>query len=303
MEEDISSIIKFTKAHGAGNDFIFLDQRVLKDIDFSSLATRICKRRNSIGADGLILLLESSQADFKMVYFNADGSRAVCANGLRCLAHFINYLGDFPRNKAAISIETDDGTKFVKNLTEEELRNKKLTSTSKSESYLQAEMGQAKFLANQIPFLGEGEQFLKDLTAAGVTFKISLANMGNPHCVIFVDDLQNAEVEKYGPEIENHPSFPERTNVEFVKVISPTELQMRVWERGVGETLACGTGNCAVFAIANRLDYISGAAKISSPGGEFFLEHGSMDDDSNVTQDNILLTGPAEIVYDGVLCL
>lgn len=302
MEEDILSEIKFTKAHGAGNDFIFLDQRRLKALDYSALATKICQRRTSVGADGLILLLESSEADFKMTYFNADGSRAVCANGLRCLAHFINYLGDFPKNKAAVSIETDDGVKLVRNLTKEELKNKNLVSNSKNQAYLQAEMGKAKFLASEIPFKGEGEQLQKDFTASGTEFKISLANIGNPHCVIFVDDVQKAEVETYGPEIENHPSFPERTNVEFVQVISPTELKIRIWERGVGETHACGTGNCAVFAIANRLDYINGAAKITSPGGEFYLEHGSISDDS-LAQDNILLTGPAEIVYEGALCL
>ncbi len=274
--------IPFSKSHGAGNDFALFDLRFHPQMDLGSLAPQLCDRHFGIGADGLIGLSAASdevkeKADFKMHYFNADGSRSVCANGIRCLVSFIDHLGDFSKANRSINIETDDGVKSV--------------FRSSRPNYFRVEMGRAYFDAKDIPTRGKGEQLGVVIDLEDRTLEVYAVGMGNPHCVIFVEDLNEAEVEKLGPELEHHAWFPERTNVEFVQRISDESLKIRIWERGVGETLACGTGNCAVFALCYKLGFLKSRAEIASPGGKFIME---MNEDSEIA-----MTGPAEIVFSG----
>ncbi len=274
--------IRFWKMHGLGNDYVVIDNMdgKLDMEDLGRIAKRICKRRFSVGADGMLLLCSSSIADVKMRIFNADGSEAeMCGNGIRCLAKYCFENGIV--NKKELRIETLAGIKTVwLNVEDGKVRS------------VTVDMGSPIFERRQIPMIGEGRCIDEELEVEGEKFRVTCLSMGNPHCVIFVDDVGNFPVERSGPRIENHPVFPKRTNVEFVQIMRKDEMKIRVWERGVGETLACGTGACASVVAANLLGKVSGECIVHLLGGDLKIEY---------KEDKVLMSGAAEKSYEGIL--
>lgn len=227
--------MKFTKMHGAGNDYIYINcfEETVKDPE--KLAIKVSDRHFGIGSDGLILISPSDKADFKMNIYNADGSEGMmCGNGIRCVSKYVYDNG--MTDKDEISVETRSGVKLIKMNVE----NGKVVSA-------RVNMGEPILEAEKIPTKFDGENVVRQkLTIDGKEYEVTCVSMGNPHCIVYVDDVKNIDLEKIGPKFENNEMFPERINTEFVHVVSDTELDMRVWERGSGETLACGTGSCAV---------------------------------------------------------
>ncbi len=277
--------IVFVKMHGIGNDFVVigaLDDLPLPEEKLSEFARFVCDRHFGVGADGVIWILPSQVADFKMRIFNPDGSEAeMCGNGIRCAAKWF-YDRDYAKGKA-VQVETLAGIKTV--WVQEE--NGKAVAVT-------VDMGEPIFAPSLVPTsLGEGSEAIEvPLSVEGVgTYIVSAVSMGNPHCVIFVNDVDNFPVETIGPRIEHHPAFPKRTNVEFVQVLSRNEMKVRVWERGAGLTLACGTGACASLVIASRTGRTDRKAKVHLPGGTLTIE---WRDDGR-----IYMTGPAVEVFWG----
>ena len=271
--------MKFTKMQAAGNDFIMLDlfNNNLK-INFSVFAKKYCARNFGIGADGVIIVLPSKKADFKMKIFNADGSEAeMCGNGIRCFAKYV-YAKKFT-SKKEIAVETKAGIIKPKLA----VKNKKI----------KVNMGQPKLKRKDIPMLGNPQEEVIDLQLRITNYelRITCVSMGNPHCIIFIDDVNKTPVKELGPLIENHKLFPKKTNVEFVEVVNKKNLKVRVWERGVGETLACGTGACAVAVAAVLNNKTLPAVTLQLPGGKLFVEWEK--------NDNIYLTGDANEVFKG----
>jgi diaminopimelate epimerase len=277
--------IDFIKMHGLGNDFILIDciNKSLGDSSFLSyLAKKLCDRNFGIGADGLILILPSSKADLQMRIFNSDGTEAqMCGNGIRCFAKYTYENKLISKNKFAV--ETLAGI-----ITPE------LIFQDKEILGIKVDMGTPKLKRREIPMEGEDastviDEVLKINTKQ--TFKITCVSMGNPHCIIFVDDVQSIPIDEIGPKIENHPLFPEKTNVEFIQVLNRKEINFRVWERGVGETLACGTGACAALVAAVLNKKTDRKATIHLPGGDLDI-HWADD-------EHIYMIGPAELVFKG----
>ena len=276
--------IAFTKMHGAGNDYIYIDLYDSPlDFDPADLARKMSPRHFSVGADGVVLILPSSKADARMRMFNLDGSEGkMCGNAIRCVA---KYLSDHSLvNKDVITVETLSGVKTLK------LFKKGGTVVSVS-----VDMGRAVFTPAEIPVLCDGAEMVEaPVTVLGKTVKMTAVSMGNPHAVIFTEKVDELELAKIGPTYENLSIFPERVNTEFVEIIDATTLKMRVWERGSGETFACGTGASAVVAAAVK----TGRAKAGTPvtvrliGGELTI---TVDSDYRVT-----MTGGATEVYQGV---
>jgi len=268
--------------HGLGNDYILIDNRanLLAESNLANVARRLCRRRFSIGADGLLLLENSSVADVKMRIFNADGSEAeMCGNGIRCFAKYCYENGVV--EKTELRIETLAGIKEVWLKVED---GKVLSVT--------VDMGKPILERERIPVLGEGSCINEKLEVEGKTYKVTCLSLGNPHCVIFVDNVEGFPVESLGPKIENHKLFPNRINVEFVQVLRSDELRVRVWERGVGETLACGTGACASVVAGNLLGRTGKACKVHLPGGNLSVRY---------ERGNVLMTGPAEKSFEGTV--
>ncbi len=277
----------FAKMHGLGNDFVVigaLDGLPLREGELSKFARFVCDRHFGVGADGVIWILPSESADFKMRIFNPDGSEAeMCGNGIRCAAKWF-YDRDYAKGET-IRVETLAGLKTVWVQAKE---GKAVAVT--------VDMGEPIFNPMQIPTtLGDGREAIEvPLTVGEVeTFTVSVVSMGNPHCVIFVSDVDGFPVEVVGPKIERHHAFPQRTNVEFVQVVSKSELKVRVWERGAGLTLACGTGACASLVIAAKTGRTERKAKVHLPGGTLTIE---WRDDNRV-----YMTGPAVEVFRGEL--
>lgn len=271
--------IEFTKMHGIGNDYIYINCMDKFDFDPSALALKMSPRRHSVGADGVVCICESDIADAKMRMFNADGSEgAMCGNAVRCIGKYL-YERGFAK-KEELTVETNAGIKTL-NL---DIANGKVNAVS-------VNMGQASFLPCDIP--STRELIDAPVTCDGVTWNVTALSVGNPHAVIFTDAPAEIDLERIGPKFENHSLFPERVNTEFVKVISEDELEMRVWERGSGETMACGTGACAAVAAAVRLGRCGEGIPVT-----VHLRGG----DLNIVCDGgrITMTGSAEFVYDGV---
>jgi len=277
--------IEFVKMHGLGNDFILIDciNKSLGDSSFLSyLAKKLCDRNFGIGADGLILILPSSKADLRMRIFNYDGSEAqMCGNGIRCFAKYAYKNKLVSKNK--FTVETLAG-KIIP----------ELIIINDQVSGIKVNMGTPKLRRREIPMNGEDtptvvDEVLKINTEQ--TFKITCVSMGNPHSITFVDDVQSIPVDKIGPKIENHSLFPEKINVEFIQVLNRKEINFRVWERGVGETLACGTGACAALVAAVLNKKTDRKATIHLPGGDLNIQWA---DDGYV-----YMTGPAELVFRG----
>lgn len=235
--------LKFTKMHGLGNDYIYFNGFTEKISDPAALSVRLSPRHTAVGGDGIVLILPSDCADFRMRMFNADGSEGkMCGNATRCIGKYVYEKG--LTDKTALTLETLSG---IKNLS------LKLDEAGKTVESVAVDMGKAVFSAPEIPVKTPLLELVDTpVQIAGGTEKVTCVSMGNPHCVIFKDEIASLDLEKIGPHYENDPIFPDRVNTEFVKVLSPTCLSMRVWERGSGETMACGTGACAVAAAAVR---------------------------------------------------
>ncbi len=276
--------IEFYKMQGAGNDYIYVDCFDLEIPDPGKLSEKISDRHFGIGGDGLVLILPSEKADAKMRMFNADGSEGkMCGNAIRCVGKYLYEIRGIKRK--VISVETLSGIKTLY-ISEE---NGKVKSVS-------VDMGKAVLDPKKIPVLAEGESVInRPLLVCGKQVSITCVSMGNPHCVTFDYDPDALDIEKVGKEFENNPLFPERVNTEFIKVIAPRTVKMRVWERGSGETLACGTGACAavVAAVLNGYCPMGENVKVILPGGELYIVYKA---DCGVT-----LTGGAEFVFKGTI--
>ena len=277
--------IDFVKMHGLGNDFILIDclNKSLGDSLFLSyLAKKLCDRNFGIGADGLLLILPSSKADLRMRIFNSDGSEAqMCGNGIRCFAKYA-YENKLV-SKIKFTVETLAGI-----ITPE------LIFKDKEISGIKVDMGTPKLRKKEIPMTGEDTPTVVNETLkinSEQTFKVTCVSMGNPHCIVFVDDVQSIQVDEIGPKIENHPLFPEKTNVEFIQILNKQEINFRVWERGVGETLACGTGACAALVASVLNKKTDRKATIHLPGGDLDIRWAD--------DEHIYMTGPAELVFKG----
>jgi diaminopimelate epimerase len=274
--------MKFTKMHGAGNDYVYVDGFTEQVDDPARLAQVVSDRHFGVGGDGLILILPSSVADVRMRIFNADGSEAeMCGNGLRCVAKYAYDHGLVER--LAITIETGAGLLAVE----------MISNAAGRVDRVRVNMGRPRLTRAEIPMSGPPEQRVIDqeLTVLDRTLRINCVSMGNPHCVIFVDDVANFPVATYGPAIEHHPLFPRRTNVEFVQVLNPGEVRQRTWERGAGETLACGTGAAAV-TVAGLLTGRTGRRLLNHLAG------GDLEMAWDGTGE-VIMTGPAVEVFTG----
>jgi len=280
--------MKFTKMHGLGNDFIVFDGRNedLLQIEWPTLAPKLCDRNFGIGADGVILVLPATAANYEMRIFNADGSEPqMCGNGIRCFAKYVYDTSS--EKKEVISVMTKAGV-IVPVI---EIDNGRITG-------IEVDMGEPTLQRSKIPVSGPDAPRVigETVLVGGKKYTFTAVSMGNPHAVIFVDDVENTDVAGIGSAIENDTLFPEKTNVEFLQIISPKEARMRVWERGVGETLACGTGTCAAVVAAALNKKMERMATVHLPGGDLEIEWES---DTN----HVLMTGPAVTVFQGEIKL
>ncbi|MCL1978287.1 MAG: diaminopimelate epimerase [Candidatus Bathyarchaeota archaeon] len=275
--------MQFWKMHGLGNDYIVIDNRnqAIDDQKASTIAKKLCTHRFSVGADGLLLVYNSNVADIKMRIFNSDGSEAeMCGNGIRCFSKYCYETGIL--RKPEFQVETLSGIKNIQ-----------LDLNSNNEVVtVRVDMGIPNWERKSLPMTGEGTCINCDLVVGKETYNITCLSMGNPHCIIFVESVDKTPVEYLGPLIEHHEIFPNRTNVGFVQVIAKNELKVRVWERGCGETLACGTGTCAAIAAANKLDKVNNKVTAHLPGGDLQVE---------IIDKHLFLSGVAEKIYQGTL--
>lgn len=276
-------MIKFTKMHGLGNDYVYMDA-IHQNIENESLLAQFVSNRNfGIGSDGLILICKSDIADFKMRMFNSDGSEAeMCGNGIRCVGKFVYDKG--MTDKTEVRIETLAGIKVLNfNIKE-----------GKVES-VRVDMGEPILEPKNIPVISE-EKIVKNLKIKAIDkeFKFTAVSMGNPHAITLVEDVKSFDVKKYGEIIEIDSKFPNKTNVEFIEILDKDNIKMRVWERGAGETLACGTGACAsvVACILNNLT--NSKVKVELLGGFLEIEW-------NQEDNHVYMTGPAVTVFEGEL--
>lgn len=275
--------MKFTKMHGLGNDYVYVNCFEEKIDNPPAVARFVSDRHFGIGSDGLIMINPSKTADFEMEMYNADGSRGeMCGNGIRCVAKYVYDYG--LTDKTQISVETLGGIKYLD-----------LTVEDGKVSLVKVDMGKPELEADLIPIISEWEQVIDEpIEVDGKEYHMTGVSMGNPHAVIYVDDVKGLDLEKIGPKFENHERFPKRINTEFVHCIDRQTVEMRVWERGSGETLACGTGACAVAVstILNNLTDTQVTVKLL--GGDLQIEW-------DREKDRVFMTGPATVVFDGVI--
>ncbi len=275
--------IKFTKMHGIGNDYVYIncfDQQVENP---NELAIKMSPRRFSVGADGVILICPSDVADAKMRMFNLDGSEGkMCGNGVRCVGKFVYDSGI--AHKDTITVETLSGIKTLK-----------ITDKDGFADTITVDMGRAEFAPEKIPAVAECESIIDTaITVNGENYNITAVSMGNPHAVTFCDEIDGLNLEKIGPCFEHHEMFPEQVNTEFIRVIDENTLQMRVWERGSGETFACGTGACAaaVAAVVNGYCKHDEEITVHLVGGDLFITYRS--------DGTVFMRGGATKVFDGI---
>ena len=275
--------MKFTKMHGLGNDYVYVNCFEEKIDNPPAVARFVSDRHFGIGSDGLIMINPSKTADFEMEMYNADGSRGeMCGNGIRCVAKYVYDYG--LTDKTQISVETLGGIKYLD-----------LAVEDGKVSLVKVDMGKPELEADLIPIISEREQVIDEpIEVDGKEYHMTGVSMGNPHAVIYVDDVKGLDLEKIGPKFENHERFPKRINTEFVHCIDRQTVEMRVWERGSGETLACGTGACAVAvsSILNNLTATQVTVKLL--GGDLQIEW-------DREKDRVFMTGPATVVFDGVI--
>ena len=275
---------KFSKMHGLGNDYVYVDCTQEKLHHPEEIAKRISDRRFGIGSDGLILICPSEKADFEMRMFNADGSEGrMCGNGIRCVGKYVYDHG--LTEKTDLEIDTKSGIKHLKLIVEEG----KVT-------FVEVQMGKASLRPKDIPVETDYDVFISQpMLVGGEAYLVTCVSMGSPHAVIFSDEIDTLPLERIGPLFERHEKFPERINTEFIQVIDRYTLNMRVWERGSGETFACGTGACAsvVAAVLNgHCDYDS-EITVQLRGGELFITY--------LQDGSVIMKGPAAHVFDGIM--
>ncbi len=273
--------MRFTKMHGAGNDYVYVDcfqEQRLGDLE--ALARAVSDRHTGIGGDGLILIMPSERADARMRMFNADGSEAeMCGNGIRCLAKYVYDHGIAAKPK--LTIETGNG-----------LLDLQLEVAGGKVSQVRVNMGPPIFTAAEIPTTLAGNPPISvPLEVAGRSLRVTSLSMGNPHCVTFLDELTDEWVHGIGPQIERHPAFPRRVNAGFAQILSRSEINLRVWERGSGETQACGTGACAAAVACVLNDLADRTVVAHLPGGDLTLEWAE--------SGEVFMTGPAVEVFSG----
>ena len=276
--------MKFTKLHGCGNDYVYVNLFEEKIADPAGLSIKISDRHFGIGSDGLITIGPSEIADFRMRIYNADGSEAeMCGNGIRCVGKYVYDYG--LTEKESISVETLAGIKYL----DFSIENGKVALVT-------VDMGEPILKAEDIPVLCEKDQVIEEpIFAAGQEWKMTCVSMGNPHCVIFIDTpVKDFPLEKVGPLFESHERFPKRVNTEFIELIDKKTVNMRVWERGSGETMACGTGACASAVAAILCGYTEEEITLHLLGGDLRVR---WDRDKN----RVFMTGPAQVVFDGEL--
>lgn len=274
--------MRFTKMQGLGNDYVYLDCTKETPPDLPGLAVKVSDRHFGIGADGLICICPSGTADFRMRMFNADGSEgAMCGNGIRCVAKYIYDYG--LTDKTEVDVETAAGIKHIV-----------LTIKNGKVEKARVDMGEPILKPELIPVKGEGEMLVKEpIPVDGKEYEMTCVSMGNPHAVLFLDEnIKDLDLEKLGPKFENHERFPERTNTEFMNVIDRNTMNLRVWERGSGETWACGTGTCAsvVASVLNGLTERKVLVHLLGGDLEIFWDE---------KDNHVYMTGPATTVFDG----
>jgi len=277
--------MKFTKMQGIGNDYIYVDCARETVSDPGPLAKKISDRHFGVGSDGLVLILPSERADFRMRMFNSDGSESeMCGNATRCIGKYVYERG--LTRKKEVTLETGAG-----------IRTLRLNVSGERVESVQVDMGEPHLLPEEIPVdigtAGDVESIRNyPLEVQGRIFPVTCISMGNPHCVVFMDEVESWPIESWGPMFEHHPFFPRRTNTEFAVIMDREHIRMRVWERGAGETLACGTGACATLAAAVINGLAERKAHLMLNGGELLIEW-------DEKTGHILMTGPAEFVFDG----
>lgn len=276
-------MIKFTKMHGLGNDYVYIDAIHQKIENESSLAKFVSNRHFGIGSDGLILICSSKIADFKMRMFNSDGSEAeMCGNGIRCVGKFVYDKG--LTDKTEVTIETLAGVKTL----QLNLENGKVKT-------VRVDMGEPILTPKEIPVISEEEPVKNlKLKAEDKEFRFTCVSMGNPHAVTTIENTKDFDVKKYGKILEIDKAFPNKTNVEFIEIVDEKHIKMRVWERGAGETLACGTGACASVVACYLNGLTESEVEVELLGGTLKIEWNQKD-------NHIYMTGPAVIVFEGEL--
>ncbi len=273
--------MKFTKMHGCGNDYVYVNLFEENIADPAAFSIKVSDRHFGIGSDGLITIGPSDVADFRMRIYNADGSEAeMCGNGIRCVAKYVydHKLTD----KTNVSVESGAGIKYLQ-----------LTVEDDKVTQVRVDMGEPILAPSDIPVVAQGDKVVDEpIEVCDKTWHMTCVSMGNPHAVVFVDDVEHFELEKYGPYFENHSRFPKRINTEFVQVVSRNEAYMRVWERGSAETWACGTGTCATAMACILNNKTDNKVLVHLRGGDLTIEY---DEASN----HIFMTGPATEVFSG----
>lgn len=277
--------INFTKMHGAGNDYIYVNCFKEKIENINETAKIVSDRHFGIGSDGLVLIYPSDKADFRMDMYNSDGTQAeMCGNATRCVGKYVYDRG--LTDKTTVTLETLAGIKILKLNVED--------GVVKS---VCVNMGAPELAPMNIPIDSELDRFVQQpVEVDGKEYLVTGVSMGNPHAVTFIDDTDSLEIEKIGPQFENHRLFPKRINTEFAQIVDRGTIKMRVWERGAGETLACGTGACATLVAACLSDLTDNEADLELLGGTLHIK---WDKDEN----SVYMTGPAEFVFDGVITL
>lgn len=268
--------LHFTKMHGCGNDFIFIDCLNGEKRDLGKVAKKLCDRRFGIGADQLLTIHPSKIADFKMEIYNADGGQVeMCGNGIRCFAKYVYDHG--LTKKRELEVETLAGVIRPRLMGDQ----------------VEVDMGEPVLEGRKIPVNADGRIIDYPLEVAGTSYQVCCVSMGNPHCVLYLDDLDHLELEKIGPRFEHHPFFPKRVNTEFVRILNPREVRMRVWERGAGETWACGTGACAVGVAGTLLGKTERKITAHLRGGDLLIEWRE--------NNHVYMTGGVEEVFHGTV--
>lgn len=282
MDRKDRDYMRFTKMQGLGNDYVYVNCFQEKIENPPELARKISDRHFGVGSDGLIMINPSDKADFEMEMYNADGSRGeMCGNGIRCVAKYVYDYG--LTDKTSISVETLGGIKYLD-----------LTVEDGKVKLVKVDMGKPELEPSKVPVIAEGDRAVDaPIDVDGEEYRMTCISMGNPHAVVFVDcDVRELPLEEIGPKFENHERFPNRVNTEFVRVLDLHTAEMRVWERGSGETLACGTGACAVAVACALNGYTEDEVTVRLLGGDLHIKW-------DQEKDTVYMTGPAEVVFDG----
>ena len=277
--------MKFTKMQGLGNDYVYVNCFKETIENPPEMAKKVSNRNFGIGSDGLIMINPSDVADFEMEMYNADGSRSeMCGNGIRCVGKYVYDYG--LTEKEHISVETLAGIKYLD-----------LTVEDGKVKLVKVDMGSPELVPENIPIVADGNRVIDEpINVNGTEYRMTGVSMGNPHAVVYVEDVKGLDIETIGPAFENHERFPNRVNTEFVKVLDRNTVEMRVWERGSGETMACGTGACAVAVACILNGFKEDKVTVKLLGGDLQIEW-------DKEADNIYMTGPAEVSFDGEINL